>query len=268
MSCMCIEKRTELLHHKFGITASAEQKVIALAGNPNTGKSTVFNALTGLNQHTGNWPGKTVGNAQGTFTHKGQSFLLVDLPGTYSLLPNSVDEQVARDFICFGQPDVTLVVVDATAMERNLNLALQVMEITDQVVLCVNLIDEAERKGIEINIADLSKKLGIPVVATAARQKRGLEELQERLLDVACGNIVPDPFMLRYSQEIEQAISELELKLTPLLKGTLKARWVALRLLDGDDTLLQDIERYMTEEPLQDPSLGREQEVSPSWPQA
>jgi ferrous iron transport protein B len=226
----------------------------------------VFNALTGLNQHTGNWPGKTVGNAQGTFMHKGQPFLLVDLPGTYSLLPNSVDEQVARDFICFGRPDVTLVVVDATALERNLNLALQVMEMTDQVVLCVNLMDEAKRKGITVDIEGLAQKLGVPVVATAARQRQGLSELKDRLFDVAAGKVVPSPLVLRYDEEVEQAICELEVQLAPLLKGTMKARWVALRLLDGDSTLLEDIEKYMADAELPKHTLGRE--VSPSWPQA
>ncbi|MBN6187614.1 50S ribosome-binding GTPase [Aneurinibacillus sp. BA2021] len=266
MNSLSVEKRVELLQRAFGITAGADQKVIALAGNPNTGKSTVFNALTGMNQHTGNWPGKTVGNAQGSFTHQNQSFLLVDLPGTYSLLPNSVDEQVARDFICFGQPDVTLVVVDATALERNLNLALQVMEITDQVVLCVNLMDEAKRKGIQIDIEGLSKKLGVPVVATAARQKQGLEELKEQLLRVVIGTVQPSPRLLRYSEEVEHDICELEAKLAPLLKGLMKPRWVALRMLDGDRTLVEDIERYMTDASLPAYPVGRE--VSPSWPQA
>lgn len=266
MKSLSVEKRTKLLHRAFGITAESGQKVIALAGNPNTGKSTVFNALTGLNQHTGNWPGKTVGNAQGSFTHNNQSFLLVDLPGTYSLLPNSVDEQVARDFICFGRPDVTLVVVDATALERNLNLALQVMEITDQVVLCVNLMDEAKRKGVQVDIEGLSKKLGVPVVATAARQKQGLQELKDQLFNIVTGAIRPSPLLLHYSEEVEQTICELEVKLAPLLKGLLKPRWVALRMLDGDTTLLQDIERYMTDAALPEHPVSRE--VSPSWPQA
>ncbi|MGG3996916.1 MULTISPECIES: FeoB small GTPase domain-containing protein [Aneurinibacillus] len=245
---------------------TSEQIVIALAGNPNTGKSTVFNALTGLNQHTGNWPGKTVGNAQGTFTHRGESFLMVDLPGTYSLLPNSADEQVARDFICFGRPDVTLVVVDATALERNLNLALQVMEITDKIVLCVNLMDEAKRKGITVDTERLSQKLGVPVIATAARQKQGLKELQDALFDVATGRVVPKPLILRYSEQIERAVEQLEAEIAPLLRGVLNPRWVALRLLDGDHTLLEDMEKYLTDDVL--PLHSVSQGVSPSWPQA
>jgi ferrous iron transport protein B len=129
--------------------ATPDDKIIALAGNPNVGKSTVFNSLTGLNQHTGNWPGKTVTNAQGRYKHKDKNFIMVDLPGTYSLMANSAEEEVARDFICFADPDVTVVVTDATCLERNLNLVFQTQEITDKVVVCVNLIDEANRKKIQ-----------------------------------------------------------------------------------------------------------------------
>lgn len=261
------EMRNQWISRKFAIhTEEPGQKVIALAGNPNTGKSTVFNALTGMNQHTGNWPGKTVGNAQGSFTHKGESYLLVDLPGTYSLLPNSADEQVARDFICFGHPDVTLVVVDATALERNLNLALQVMEITDNVVLCVNLMDEAERKGITIDLEELSERLGIPVIATAARRKQGLVALCDMLAAVAGGQVQPTPVMPRYGEEIERAIEELVPRVEPLLKGWMKSRWVSLRLLDGDDTLLEDMEKYMTDSIERTSVPGGE--VPASWPQA
>lgn len=136
-----------VLENKLTIVKSTPvDKVIALAGNPNVGKSTVFNSLTGLNQHTGNWPGKTVTNAQGRYKHKDKNFIMVDIPGTYSLMANSVEEEVARDFVCFGQPDATVVVTDATCLERNLNLVLQTLEITNKVVVCVNLIDEAERK--------------------------------------------------------------------------------------------------------------------------
>ena len=142
--------------------------VVALAGNPNTGKSTVFNSLTGLNQHTGNWPGKTVSNAKGKYKHKSKQYILVDLPGTYSLLANSVEEQIARDFICFGNPHATVVVTDATSLERNLNLVLQIMEITDKIVVCVNLLDEAKQNNIKIDLSKLEELLGVPVVRTIA----------------------------------------------------------------------------------------------------
>jgi len=163
--------------------------VVALAGNPNTGKSTVFNAMTGLRQHTGNWPGKTVVRAEGGFASGDDRFKLVDLPGTYSLLSASPDEEVARNFILFGQPDVTVIVVDATRLERNLNLVLQVLEITDRVVVCVNLIDEALRAGLEVDIRRLSRDLGVPAVATAARYGEGLEELHQAIVEVARGQV-------------------------------------------------------------------------------
>ncbi len=155
--------------------------VIALAGNPNVGKSTVFNALTGLKQHTGNWPGKTVTNAQGYCVRNGQGFVFVDLPGCYSLQAHSEEEEAARDFICFGQPDAVAVVCDATCLERNLNLALQIMEVARHVVVCVNLMDEARRKGIKVDLKLLEKQLGVPVIGMAARDRVGLDEVFERL---------------------------------------------------------------------------------------
>jgi ferrous iron transport protein B len=159
---------------KLGVDMKDWDYVVALAGNPNTGKSTVFNALTGLRQHTGNWPGKTVTRAEGGFEYADQRFKLVDLPGTYSLLSTSLDEEIARDFILFGQPDVTVVVVDATRLERNLNLVIQVLEITDRAVICLNLMDEAHRHGLEVDERRLSRDLGVPVVPTSARYGQGL----------------------------------------------------------------------------------------------
>src|SRR3972149_3476132 len=147
---------------KLGINTDTFDYVVALAGNPNTGKSTVFNALTGLRQHTGNWPGKTVARAEGGFDYGGHRYKLVDLPGTYSLLSMTLDEEIARDFLLFGRPDVTVVVVDATKLERNLNLALQVLEITDRAVLCLNLIDEARRHGLQVDHRRLARGLGVP----------------------------------------------------------------------------------------------------------
>ena len=150
---------------RLGVNMANWDYVVALAGNPNTGKTTVFNALTGLRQHTGNWPGKTVVRAEGGFAYGGDRYKLVDLPGTYSLLSTSDDEEVARDFLLFGSPDVTVIVADATLLERNLNLVIQVLEITDRAVLCLNLMDEGERRGMVVDDRRLARDLGVPVGA-------------------------------------------------------------------------------------------------------
>ncbi|MEZ4994573.1 MAG: FeoB small GTPase domain-containing protein, partial [Saprospiraceae bacterium] len=178
------------VHHRenlirLGIAMDRVDYVIALAGNPNTGKSTVFNNLTGLRQHTGNWPGKTVSRAEGGYSYADKRYKVVDLPGTYSLLSTSTDEEVARNFILFGRPDVTVIVVDATRLERNLNLALQVLEITDRAVLCLNLMDEAKRNKIEVDVRALSRELGIPVIPASARSREGMPELIEAIEQVA-----------------------------------------------------------------------------------
>ena len=144
---------------KLGINVDNTDFVVALAGNPNTGKSTVFNALTGLKQHTGNWPGKTVTRAEGGYSYENKKIKLIDLPGTYSLLSTSQDEEIARNFILFGKPDVTIIVVDAARIERNLNLVLQILEITDRAVLCLNLMDESKRHGIDIDDRTLSRSV-------------------------------------------------------------------------------------------------------------
>ncbi len=222
-----------------------EDYVIALAGNPNTGKSTVFNALTGLHQHTGNWPGKTVVNSQGKYTHKGTDFTIVDLPGTYSLLASSVEEVVARDFICFGKPDVTVVVLDATCIERNLNLLLQVLEITDKVVACVNLMDEAKSKNIRINIEALSKELGIPVVPTTARNNIGMNILKDTIYDLCTNKIHTSPVQIQYPRSIMQQQQQLTPMISSIFKGKINAKWLALRLLDGDESLLNSISKFL-----------------------
>lgn len=219
--------------------------IIALAGNPNTGKSTVFNSLTGLNQHTGNWPGKTVSNAQGKYTYENQNYLLVDLPGTYSLFSNSVEEEVARDFILFGKPDATVVVLDATCLERNLNLALQILEITNKVVICVNLLDEALRKNIFINLPKLSHLLGVPVVGTSARNGDGLTELKEKVQKVASGLIKPNPVQINYGSPLKEAITQVAIQLNELIEDKLNHKWTALRLIDSDDCLLHSLKTYL-----------------------
>lgn len=170
-----------------------KSKIIALAGNPNVGKSTVFNSLTGLNQHTGNWPGKTVTHAQGNFSYKDTDFLLMDLPGIYSLTAISPDEAAARDYICSGKADLVLIVADGTCLERNLNLVLQILSITKNAVLCVNLLDEARKKGISIDLPRLSAMLGIPAVGISARSGEGRKELLDTLLSSAENGDPPSP---------------------------------------------------------------------------
>lgn len=235
----------EILEQELKIEKTTpNDKIIALAGNPNVGKSTVFNNLTGLNQHTGNWPGKTVTNAHGNYFHKDNNFILVDIPGTYSLMANSVEEEVARDFICFGNPDTTVIVVDATCLERNLNLVLQTLEVTSKVVVCVNLMDEAKRKNIKIDLEELSKQLGIPVIGTSAIKGKGLEELMDSVYNVAFNKTSLNPISIQYEKSIEQAISEVEILLSPIIEDKLNVRWVALKLIDGDTTLLESIDKY------------------------
>jgi Fe2+ transport system protein B len=222
-----------------------EDCVIALAGNPNTGKSTVFNSLTGLHQHTGNWPGKTVVNSQGKYAHKDKDFIIVDLPGTYSLLASSVEEVVARDFICFGKPDVTVVVLDATCIERNLNLLLQVLEITNNVVACVNLMDEAKSKNIKIDIEGLSKELGIPVVPTTARSNVGMNNLKDTVYDLCCNKIETCPVQILYPREITEQLQILTPILNSIFMDKINTKWLALRLLDGDDSLINSISKFL-----------------------
>ncbi|MEG1774273.1 MAG: FeoB small GTPase domain-containing protein, partial [Oscillospiraceae bacterium] len=187
------------------LSPGGAERVVALAGNPNVGKSTVFNELTGFNQHTGNWPGKTVTGARGRCKSGGHEFVLVDLPGTYSLLAHSAEEEVARDFICFGGADATVVVCDATCLERSLNLALQTLEITSKTVICVNLMDEARKKKITIDFEQLSRELGVAVVKTSARSGNGLGLLLEEIDKVVGGAPSPAALRIPYPAPIERA---------------------------------------------------------------
>lgn len=234
---------------------SPDDKVIALAGNPNVGKSTVFNALTGLNQHTGNWPGKTVTNAQGRCTAGGRSYVMVDIPGAYSLMAHSAEEEVARNFICFGEPDAVVVVCDATCLERNLNLVLQTLEISRRVVVCVNLMDEAERKGIKLDLELLSERLGVPVVGTTARRKKSLRLLTDCLERVCSAPEPGEPFSVRYPDAIEDAVALLEPLVEKKSAGRLNSRWLSLRLLDQDDSLIREINACLGEDFLRDEAL-------------
>lgn len=227
---------------QLGVKPGAWNYVVALAGNPNTGKSTVFNALTGLRQHTGNWPGKTVTRAEGSFAYGDSRYKLIDLPGTYSLLATSEDEEVARDFILFGQPKVTVVVVDATCLERNLNLVLQVLEITDRVVVCLNLMDEARRHGITVNHRRLARELGVPVVPTAARYGEGIPELVETIAGVASGEIPTRPRRIQSDDPaFNSAVESLAANVKKLFPELPNARWVAIRLLDGDERITEAV---------------------------
>lgn len=250
----------------YQIEKNKEQLLLALLGNPNTGKSTVFNALTGLHQHTGNWPGKTVVNARGDYSYEGTEHILMDLPGTYSLFPTSIEEEVARDFICFGNSDGILVVSDATCLERNFYLLFQTLELTSQVVLCINLMDEAKKKGIRVDIDGLRSELLIPIVPCAARSGVGIEEIKSTVYQtfkekgkphiliedsnnksdslVDCCSIFPT-FTICYKPYIEEAVQSLLPLLSTSIEG-INLRFVALRLLDGDiklkDTLLSFID--------------------------
>lgn len=228
---------------------------IALSGNPNVGKSTVFNALTGLKQHTGNWPGKTVENAEGYYTYENNTFKIVDIPGTYSLMSCSYEEEVARDFICFGKPDVTVIVVDATCLERNLNLVLQILEITKKAAVCVNLLDEAEKKEITIDLDELSLRLGVPVIGTCARNHSGLCELKKEIADIAYGKVKTFPAKIIYSEKIEQAIEKIYPLAKEICADKINTRFYSVKLLEGNSKLLHSINEFLDYKPAQTPEF-------------
>ena len=215
--------------------------IIGLAGNPNTGKSTLFNYLTGLRQHTGNWPGKTVVNARGEFSHAGTDYLLVDLPGTYSLFINSPEEEVARNFICFDRPDIVIVVIDGTNLERNLNLVLQIMEATDNVIVCINFMDEVRKKGIEIDIEKLGDLLGTPIIPIIARDGIGISQLLKAIDDLHNGRLSPRPKKISYDEDVEDSLARIEKILSQYIPKELNTRWIALRLMDGDLAMKEEI---------------------------
>lgn len=234
---------------------SPQDLVIALAGNPNVGKSTVFNGLTGMNQHTGNWPGKTVANAQGFCASRLHSYVMVDIPGTYSLMAHSAEEEVARNFICFGGADAVVVVCDATCLERNMNLVLQTLEITSNVIVCVNLMDEAKRKHIRIDTELISQRLGVPVVGTIARKKRSLDALLNALDSAAEADAARPPMRIEYAPAIEEAISLVQAQLHERLSGRMDSRWLSLKLLDADESLLNEVRALLGEDILGNPDV-------------
>ena len=218
---------------------------IAMAGNPNVGKSTLFNAVTGLNQHTGNWPGKTVASAEGLCRHGGKAYRLVDLPGTYSLLAHSAEEEVARNFLCFSRPEAVCIVCDATCLERNLNLVLQTLEITPRAAICLNLMDEAKKRKLRIEPARLEALLGVPVMGCTARQKNTPARLFSLLERATGSQKAARSYMPRYPEEIEKALVPVCRVLQKKDCRGLAPRWVALRLLEGDPTLMEELDRHL-----------------------
>ena len=226
--------------------------VIAVAGNPNVGKSTLFNALTGMNQHTGNWPGKTVGSARGYCESRRYRYELVDTPGTYSLFAHSAEEEVTRDFLCFGQAAAVLVVCDATCLERNLNLVLQITELHDRVLVCVNLMDEARRRGIQLDLKALEERLGVPVVGIVARKKKTVDvvlEKLERLMDTT--EKIPSAFS--YPQPVSETLSKLEPLFTPWPRLRRQSRWLGLRTLEDSAAVNELLKEHTDDRPLSTP---------------
>ncbi|HLM60935.1 MAG TPA: FeoB small GTPase domain-containing protein [Pyrinomonadaceae bacterium] len=227
---------------RLGVKIRDWDYTVALAGNPNTGKSTIFNQLTGLRQHVGNWAGKTVSRAEGAFNFNDKKFKLVDLPGAYSLLSTSVDEEIARDFILFGKPDVTVVVADATRLERSLHLVLQILEITNRVVVALNLMDEAERNDLTIDARELVRELGVPVVPMAARRAEGVPELLTAIEKASLNTLPARARQTHYADEkLESAIETLANSLRGAFGDLPNARWVALRLLEGDESIINAV---------------------------
>ena len=220
---------------------------IAFAGNPNVGKSTIFNSLTGMHQHTGNWPGKTVSNASGICNYMNKQFLLVDLPGTYSLMSNSQEEEIARDYICFGKPDVTVIVVDSTCIERNLNLVFQTMEITQNIIVCVNLLDEAKKKNIDIDLNLLEKSLGVPVVGTTSRQPKTLKNLLDTIYKVCICKKYCNPNIVKYKSTIEDCILSINSEIEKINNYQFDYinRWICIKLLDGNCDIITSIEKHL-----------------------
>jgi len=228
-----------------GQSSAADRVVIALAGQPNVGKSTVFNLLTGLNQHVGNWTGKTVAQKSGTFSYQGTTFSIIDLPGTYSLTASSEEERIARDFIIQEKPNLVIAVVDAATLERNLYLVAELLLLPAPVILALNMMDVAEREGIKVEPKVLETALGIPVVPMAASHNQGISELQDAIIRMLSpdANYKPNfPSILPAHQVVLDQLKQL---ISPYVPKVYPIDWMALKLLEGDDVLVKLMQANM-----------------------
>ena len=218
----------------------AREITVALAGNPNSGKTTVFNNLTGARQHVGNWPGVTVEKKEGSCSYQGYNMRVVDLPGVYSLTAYSLDEVIARNFVVEQKPDVVVDIVDASNLERNLYLTVQLLEMEAKVIAAINMMDAAESRRYQIDVKELSRLLGIPMVPMVASRNQGTRELLQSIVDVADGRIRVDGLKLKYGQEVEEEIEKLEksISLSPLA-FKYPPRWLAIKLLEEDEEIIR-----------------------------